>query len=295
MDASTLLHQIHIQQQSAPLSILTLAEPLLQHQHNQQDQQQQPQNSPSPSRPSNASSSATDLFLTPSTLSADLAHYRDLFAKLRFSYSEQVTKERYLKSIVGDPPTLHTAEENAMLEERVAVMKKELKEKKEGVDALVEEMQEVASRVAGQWEQVEEGRIVLETVPMEVEGLREEVEKARELVEKRRVELGGEDGEVEPRYTMGLERTKEAVEERRLRNEEMEREIERLKNALETKGRECERAERELEETERRRNEVTRQARELKKLREEGGRDFVGEKGRWYGAQCTVMNGLLEV
>src|SRR4051812_1324386 len=36
---------------------------------------------------------------TPSSLEADLAHYRELFAKLRFSYVEQVTKEKFIRAI----------------------------------------------------------------------------------------------------------------------------------------------------------------------------------------------------
>ena len=46
---------------------------------------------------------------------------------------------------------------------------------------------------------------------------------------------------------------------------------------------------------ERRRNEVTRQARDVRRIREEGGRDLIGERGKWYKAQETVMRGLLEV
>ena len=285
-DPQNILSQIYQQQQTTPLSILALAEPLL----NQQ-------NSPSTStqRESNASSTdpASQPDLTPSSLQADLQHYRDLFSKLRFSYSEQVTKERYLKSIVGDPPTLHTAEENAVLQEKVAGMKADLKAKKVEVDEMVEEIRSDARELARRWQDVENGKIVLDVVPGQVQELEAEVADLREKVERRQAELGRNVGE-EPRYTMSLDATDAALEERRRENKLMEREIERLKEAIEVKDRECERTERELEECERKRNEVTRVARDLKKMKEEGGRDMVGERGRWYAAQGTVMKGLLE-
>ena len=286
-EPQSILSQIHQQQQTTPLSILTLAEPLL-------NQQQSP--STSTQRESNASSSdpAAQPDLRPSSLQADLQHYRDLFSKLRFSYSEQVTKERYLKSIVGDPPTLHTAEENALLQEKVARMKAELKAKKVEVEEMVEEIRGEARELARKWEDVENGKRVLEVVPGEVQELEAEVGHLREKVERRQAELGRDAGE-EPRYTMSLDATNAALEERRTENELMEREIGRLKEAIEVKDRECERTERELEECERKRNEVTRVARDLKQIKEEGGRDMVGERGRWYAAQGTVMKGLLEV
>ncbi len=52
-------------------------------------------------RTSDASISSLDN-LTPASLEADLEHYRELFAKLRFSYVEQVTKEKFIRAIVGD-------------------------------------------------------------------------------------------------------------------------------------------------------------------------------------------------
>ena len=285
-DPQSILSQIHQQQETTPLSILALAEPLL-------SQQQSPITSTQ--RESNASSTdpASQPDLTPSSLQADLQHYRDLFSKLRFSYSEQVTKERYLKSIVGDPPTLHTAEENAVLQEKVAMMKAELKAKKMEVEEMVEEIRVDARDLARRWEDVNNGKTVLEVVPGQVQELEAEVGDLREKVERRQAELGRSVGE-EPRYTMSLDATDAALEERRRENEVMEREIERLKEAIEVKDRECERTERELEECERKRNEVTRVARDLKKMKEEGGRDMVGERGRWYAAQGTVMKGLLE-
>src|SRR6201999_2069598 len=90
----------------------------------------------------------TNNALTPETLAADLTHYKELFSKLRFSYLEQVTKEKYLRSIVGDPPLLVSHAENVALEEKLSTAKAELKAKKEDVERLVEEMEGMAHSLA---------------------------------------------------------------------------------------------------------------------------------------------------
>ena len=290
-----LLADLQAAQTSQPLSILHLAEPILETRH----QQPPPENhSPSQTRPSNAStaSSSVQHALTPSTLAADLQHYKDLFSKLRFSYLEQVTKEKYLRSIVGDPPVLVTPADNAELEQRLVGMKRELKAKKEECDALVREMEEVAREVAVKYEAVNGGAAELERLPAEIQRLQQELAEVKAGLAEKREALGGDDDDAiaNPRMQMGLEATQAALEERRLENQRLDEEIEELESRMPLKMRECERAERELEEMERRRNEVTRQARDVKRIREEGGRDLLGERGKWYKAQETVMRGLLE-
>jgi len=111
------------QTEDSSLTILSLAEPLL---------------------------SAHDVgdSLTKSSLDAELEHYKDLFSKLRFSYVEQVTKENFLKAIVADPPQLVDTAENARLEQDLAQAKAALKAKKEETNQKVQELQELASRLA---------------------------------------------------------------------------------------------------------------------------------------------------
>ncbi len=234
--------------------------------------------------------------LTPSTLAADLQHYKDLFSKLRFSYIEQVTKEKYLRSIVGDPPVLVTPAENADLEKKLAVMKSELKAKKEECDTLVREMEAVAREVAVKYEAVNVAMGELERLPAEIKGLQQELETVKAALSEKREALGGNNStDANPRMQLGFDATQAALVERRRENERLDEEIEELRSRMPLKMGECERAERELEEMERRRNEVTRQARDVRRIREEGGRDLIGERGKWYKAQETVMRGLLEV
>ncbi|KIV80023.1 hypothetical protein PV11_07557 [Exophiala sideris] len=291
-DYATTLATLRAQQSAQPLSILALAEPIT------ASQTQPPQPPTSQARPSDISSNNASDFesslLTPASLDADLAHYRDLFSKLRFSYLEQVTKEKYLRSIVGDPPLVVSHDDNLALEEKLAVMKTDLKAKKTEVDALVLEMQDQARVLATRYEAVNKEMEVLETVPTEIYRLREEIRALKaEIAEK----TGSEDGHSsnDPRMNMSLEATQKALAQQRASTAEIDAQIEALQRQMPGKMREVEKVDRELVELERRRNESTRLAMEGRRRREMGGRDEVEELGRWYKSSEAVLRSLLGV
>lgn len=66
---------------------------------------------------------------------------QELFSKLRFSYLEQVTKEKFLRAIVGDPPQIIEHQENVELEAQLVAVKADLKVQKEEVAGIVEELE----------------------------------------------------------------------------------------------------------------------------------------------------------
>lgn len=134
MDVQTTLSTLH--QTSSSISILTLAHPLL-----------HPASTSTSNRDS-ASSDGNNGPLTPELLQADLQHYRDLFSKLRFSYVEQVTKEKFLRALTSNPPEFVDASANAELQERLAHEKEALKSKKEEVAGLVAEVGEQGRALA---------------------------------------------------------------------------------------------------------------------------------------------------
>jgi hypothetical protein len=111
------------QPDESPLTILSLAEPLL-------------------TAHDNADT------LTKSSLDAELEHYKDLFSKLRFSYVEQVTKEKFLQAIVTNPPQLVDAAENTLLAQHLSQAKAALKANKDQTNNKLQELQELASRLA---------------------------------------------------------------------------------------------------------------------------------------------------
>ena len=286
-DSAATLSTLRERQDSHPLTILGLADPII---------AAAAHHGPlSPSqRTSNVSDSAnSDLENpTPASLVADLTHYKELFSKLRFSYLEQVTKEKYLRSIVGDPPLLVGHAQNAALEERLAAVKAELKAKKDDVARLVEEMDGTARALAARWAGVQARTARLEELPAQIEGLEQRVRELRAQVAERE---GVEPRSADPRLNVGLEETERLVSEQQERARELEQQIAAVQRALPAKMRECEVVEAELEGLERRKNEVAAQAREARRVRDEGGRDELEEKGRWYRSAGVVLKAVVGV
>ena len=285
-DYASTLSTLREQQDSHPLTILSLADPII-------TAAAHATLSPS-KRKSNVSDSAnSDLENpTPASLLSDLTHYKELFSKLRFSYLEQVTKEKYLRSIVGDPPLLVSHAQNAALEEKLSAVKAELKAKKDDVARLVEEMDEMARGLAARWDGVQAQTARLEALPTKIEGLEARVQELRAQIAERE---GAEPRSADPRLNVGLEETERLVCEQRERARELERQIAAMQRALPAKMRECEVVEGELEGLERRKNEVAAQAREARRIREEGGRDELEEKGRWYRSAEVVLKAVVGV
>lgn len=137
MDTATALDRL---QQPPTLSILSLSAPILNAAFTAQSQNTDSQRS--------STSFADPKFQTPATLAADLTHYRELFSKLRFSYVEQVTKERFLRAVVAQQPEFATAAENVELEEALKGDKEALKQKKEEVREMIGELEEQGRNLA---------------------------------------------------------------------------------------------------------------------------------------------------
>jgi HAMP domain-containing protein len=295
IDYSQTLSELRSQQAEHPLSTLTQADPIISSQSQNSQQQSHVNTDKHPSRPSDTLSTTTSSgdpsTLTPATLQQDLAHYKSLFKKLRFSYLEQVTKEKYLRSIVGDPPLVVSHEDNLALEGQLVGMKAELKGKKDGVERLVGEMEDRARDVAKRHGAVEEGVRELERGAEDIERLKVEVEELRREVVRRRGNAEKESDD--PRMNMSLTATQSALEEQQAKNAEIDRQIAELQRQMPGKVREVEKMDRDLADLERKRNESARLAIEGRRRREEGGRDEMEEMGRWYRGKESVLRGLL--
>lgn len=300
--ATALLAQISHQRSTQPLEILALADPILTSQSQSQSQSQQADDQTGQQQDQKQQQNDA---LRPSALAADLAHYRDLFSKLRFSYIEQVTKEKYLRAVIGgDAHADVDGEDNAALEERLAHAKTGLQARKRAAEELVGEVEALAARVAERYDAVGGQVRELEGVLAEVRGLEGEVRELWARVEREEQENGGggggEEGEGyggrdDPRMHLSGEETLALLAEQDAREQELDRQIAALEAELQGKVAECEDAERDLEALERRRNEVTRTARDARRLREQGGRDRLGDQARWYAGSEVVLRGLLGI
>lgn len=203
-----------------------------------------------------------------------------------------MTKEKFLRSIVGDPPLLVSHAENVALESSLVQQKADLQAAKAEVNTLVQEMDDMARQLAARWEGVQTQMAELERLPAEIEGLDSVTKELREQQDAREGREGKSD---DPRMNLSLAETEQLVRQQREKAAALDKQIGALERQMPTKIRECETVERELEFLEKRRSEVSYAANAARKLKEEGGRDELEEKGRWYTSAERVVREMVGV
>ncbi|CAG8232576.1 unnamed protein product [Penicillium salamii] len=241
---------------------------------------------------------------TPASLEADLSHYKvsggqalasrsiysfcvqELFSKLRFSYVEQVTKEKFLRSIVGDPPVIVGNNENMELEAQMAEVKAQLKAQKEDVRVMVEEMEQMGRDLASRYKEVELQTTQLSTLPASIETLESTIAGLRA---KQVANMGSSDSNYGASQNLPLPATQKLLAEREAELAALDRQLAAVKNTLPRKTREAEAIERETGVLRRRKSEAVAQAQEAQRKKQQGESDGLEEMGRWYrGAEETL-------
>lgn len=198
-----------------------------------------------------------------------------MFSKLRFSYVEQVTKEKFIRAIVGDPPLVVDHQENIELEQQLAVVKASLKGQKNEVAEIVAELEWRGRDLSRRYEMIQLQTAQLQELPEKIEGLQASIEDLKAMQEPG----------PNPSLNLPLEKTLSLLESKEKERAELDRELERLKAELPKKTRELERLEAELQPLEIRRLGSTASAREAKRRREEalgGVGDDLEARGRWW-------------
>ncbi|KAJ9310431.1 hypothetical protein DTO217A2_210 [Paecilomyces variotii] len=263
------------------LAILRISESIL-----ATDDVPKPTRSPSKRR-SDASIDALDT-PTPSSLEADLTHYKELFSKLRFSYIEQVTKEKFLRAIVGDPPLVVGHNENVELEAQLAEVKAELKQRKEEVRVMVEEMEKMGRDLASRYKNIQLQTTQLSTLPESIQNLESTIAtlRAKQITTT---------DDVSSSQNLPLPATLALLSEREAELAALNRQLASLQNTLPRKTREAEAMERELGVLERKKGEAVAQAKEAQRRKREGESDGLEEMGRWYRGTEESLKQLLGV
>ncbi|KAF4963214.1 hypothetical protein FSARC_8749 [Fusarium sarcochroum] len=265
-------------QSTREISIIKLSEPISS--STPQDARQ---------RTSDASNSAFDA-PTPASLIADLAHYKELFAKLRFSYVQQVTKEKFIRAIVGDPPMIVTMEENMELEKENAVAKKQLKELKTEVADMVADLEQRGTELSKKYESVELETTKLREMPSKIEELEMRIEQ---LHADQETPEGSS-----PSMNLPLAKTQDLVNQRKLEQQELARELESLQAKVPRKRKEAERLRIELQPLENKRQNSATAAREARRRKEAalgGAADDLEERARWWRASEGVLSQVLDI
>ncbi|KAI1114160.1 hypothetical protein F5Y14DRAFT_192590 [Nemania sp. NC0429] len=240
-------------------------------------------------RTSDVSTASLDV-TTPASLEADLTHYRELFAKLRFSYVEQVTKEKFIRAIVGDPPLIVSAQDNADLEARNRAAKTTLKALKTDVGGVAADLDARARDLASRYERVAADKAKLAELPAKIAALEADVAGLAAARAERT--------DPNPELNLPLARTRERVAAKEGRRDELERQLEQLRSQVPRKGRELERLRAEMQPLETRRANSVAAAREARRRKEAAGgdgEDDLEERGRWYRSTETALKDMLEI
>ncbi|KAJ5306313.1 hypothetical protein N7508_005328 [Penicillium antarcticum] len=227
---------------------------------------------------------------TPASLEADLTHYKELFSKLRFSYLEQVTKEKFLRAIVGDPPVIVGHNENMELETQLADVKAELKARKEDARIMIEEMEAMGRDLASRYKNVELQTTQLSTLPASIENLESTIAGLRA---KQVANMDPSDPNASSYQNFSLPVTLSLLAEREAELASLNRQLAAVQNTLPRKTREAEAIERESSVLERRKEEAIMQAREAQRKKQQGESDGLEEMGRWYRGAEEALKELV--
>jgi len=225
---------------------------------------------------------------TPASLGADLAHYKELFSKLRFSYLEQVTKEKFIRAIVGDPPLVVEHQENVELEASLTVAKASLKAHKTEVAELVAELETRGGELCRRYANIQMQTTQLQELPEKIEALQESIEELK----------AAQHPGSNLTLNMPLEQTLVLVEERERERAELDMQLKQLQVMAPRKIRELERLNAELQPLEVKKLGSTASAREAKRRKEEalgGVGDDLEERGRWWRGVESGLKGMLGV
>lgn len=229
---------------------------------------------------------------TPASLEADLAHYKELFSKLRFSYLEQVTKEKFLRAIVGDPPLVVGHNENTELEAELAKVKQELCQRKEEVRMMVEEMEKTGRELARRYKDVSLQTAQLSTLPDSIANLESRIAAMRA---SQATMADASDPSNTSSQKLPLPATLSLLTEREAELAALDRQLTTVQATLPRKKREAEVMERELVVLERRKEEAQAQLQEAKRKKREGESDGLEEMGRWYRGVEASLKHLVNV
>lgn len=259
------------------------------HRHQHQHQQ----------RASDASNAVLDL-PTPASLEADLAHYRELFAKLRFSYVEQVTKEKFIRAIVGDPPLLVTARDNADLEAANGAAKARLKALKTEVADMVTDLEVRGRELATRHARIRRETARLGELPGKIAELEQGIRRLREEQHQGGPDdqAAGNDSATRLEMQMPLAKTALLLDGKRAKIAELDRQLEQLSSQVPRKRKELERLQVDLGPLEAKRQSSSAAAKEARRRKEAalgGVQDDLEERARWWRASETTLKQMLDI
>ncbi|KAI9670759.1 MAG: hypothetical protein M1817_003869 [Caeruleum heppii] len=238
-------------------------------------------------RPSDVSADQDEI-PTPTSLAADLTHYKELFSKLRFSYLEQVTKEKFLRAIVGEPPLIVEHHENVELEEQLLAVKQALKAQKLEMADMVTELERRGRELSDRHESIKLQATQLRSLPTAIENLQGSITTLR----------AAQANQDHQSLSLSLPATVSLVSSREAELAHLDHQIAMLSATIPRKARELDRRNAEVKPLEVKRL-MSRAAADQARRRREGGMEGRGdgleERGRWWRGVEGALKGMLEI
>jgi len=199
-----------------------------------------------------------------------------------------VTKEKFLRAVVGDPPLYISASENAALESRLLSTKATLKAQKIEVAELVADLESRGRELSRRYQQVQLQTAQLGNLPEQIEGLKSTIA---------RLQAAQEPKTDNPLLGMPLTKTLEVLAEKDAESAKLDREIEELRTAGERRMRELDRMQTELEPLRAQKTRAVNDAQDAQTRKAQGISglgDDLEQRGRWLRGVETTMRSILE-
>lgn len=224
---------------------------------------------------------------SPASLRAELAHYQELFSKLRFSYIEQVTKEKFLRAITSEDPLFVEPAENAELESRLIIEKEGLAVQKEEVKKLTDMLEEKGKELAKRYEMVSLQKQHLDALPATILELQEDINKLRE-------QHPSPVKSTNPMLNLPLDQTQALLAQKQAELAALNSQRASLQKAVDAKNKEVNRLDQELVPLQNQKRVMVKEAMDARQRKEAGGVDELEERGRWYKASAQTLKAVLE-
>ena len=199
-----------------------------------------------------------------------------------------MTKEKFLRAIVGDPPLIVEHAENFELENQLTEIKAVLKAQKGHVGDMVQELNARGRDLSRRYETISLQTTLLSSLPPQIRELDETL--ARLKKQNRSADMN----ETSP--ALALPATLELLEEKQARLDEVNTQLKALQQALPRQMRTLDNEERELQKLEAERERAVGLAKEAVDRRQEGGSaDELERKARWLRGVETGLRGMLDI